>query len=287
MKKITVPLVTGAAAGLGTAVRVFADEAETAAESAAEAESEAAAEAASPTLWSQIAQNAGFIGIALAVAVALIVLAGLLEKFFCKDTKQVSPAFRVTLTAMLSALALVLMLLEFPVPFAPGFYKLDFSEVPILFVGFFLGPVAGVTSELIKNVLEVLIRGTSTAFVGEFANFVVGCSLVLPATVIYWRKRTKKSALIGCVVGTVVIAVVGSTFNAVYLLPAFSKLYGIPMDTLIGMGTAIFRSVKGVWSFVIFCVAPLNLLKGAMVSLIVMLIYKPISRAITPLIRKK
>ena len=284
MNKITGFLLTGTGVLFGTAFRTLAsEEAESAAETAAEA---SRGGASAPGLLGSIAQNAGFIAAALAIGAGLILLARNLEKFFCRDTKAVSPAFRITLTAMLSAVAFVLMLLDFPVPFAPGFYKLDFSEVPILFAAFFLGPTAGVVCELIKNVLEVLIRGTSTAFVGEFANFVVGCSLVLPASVVYWRKRNKKTALLGCVTGTIVIAVVGSLLNAVYLLPAFSRLYGIPMDSLIAMGTAIFRSVQGVWTFVLFCVAPMNLLKGAMVSAVVMLIYKPLSRAITPLIRK-
>ena len=98
---------------------------------------------------------------------------------------------RMAQMGMLAAISVVLMLFEIPLPFAPAFYEIDFSEVPVLISTFYLGPVAGVTTELLKIVLKLLLKGTSTAFVGDFANFVIGCSFVLPASILYHTKKSK------------------------------------------------------------------------------------------------
>ena len=173
---------------------------------------------------------------------------------------------------------MVLHILDFPLPFlAPGFYKLDFSEVPVMLCGFFLGPSAAAACEGIKILLKLLLKSTSTAFVGDFANFVVGCSFVLPAAVWYHIHKSKHSALIGLIIGTVSMTVFGTAFNAVYLLPKFAQLYGMPLETIIGMGTKIHSGVNSVASFVVLCVAPLNLVKGSIVSLLTLLLYKRVA----------
>jgi len=232
-------------------------------------------------LWSDVQTNALFLLVVAGIVAIIILAARAAEIYLCGCEKQPKVTVRMAVTGMLAALAFVLQLFEFPLVFlAPGFYQLDFSEVPVLICAFSMGPVAGVIAELLKNLLKILIRGTGTAFVGDFANFVIGCSLILPAAVVYCRKKTKARAVIGCIVGTCVITVAGSLFNAVYLLPAFAKLYGIEMDALIAMGAELYPGIKsfGVYHFVTFCTAPINLIKGAMVSVVVMLIYKPISR---------
>ena len=96
-----------------------------------------------------------------------------------------------------------------------------------------MGPVAGVATELCKVLLKLVLKGTTTAFVGDFANFVVGCSLVLPASILYYIKKNRKIAIAGLAVGTVVMTIFGSGFNALYLLPKFSELFGMPMDCLL------------------------------------------------------
>lgn len=191
-----------------------------------------------------------------------------------------SPAIhRMAAIGMFSAISVILMYFEFPLPFlAPGFYKLDFSEIPVLICGFAFGPAAGVVVELLKVILHILLKGTTTAFVGDFANFAVGCSFIVPATIIYYCKKTKKTAILGCVLGTLTITIFGTLFNALYLLPQFSKLFGLPLDQIIAQGSAIFDGVTDLTTFVMFCVAPLNLLKGFLVSVAVIVIYKPISR---------
>lgn len=181
-------------------------------------------------------------------------------------------------TGILAAIATVLMFLEFPLSFlAPPFYKLDFSDLAAMLGAFALGPVAGVIIELIKNLLHILFVGTSTAYVGELANFVTGCFLVVPAAIIYKRKKSRKTALIGMSVGTLSLCLAGAVLNGLVLIPFYSKLYNLPLDTIIGMGNAIFPAVHDVWSLVFLCVVPFNLIKGVADSVVTLLLYKHLS----------
>lgn len=183
----------------------------------------------------------------------------------------------MTVIAMLSALSTVLMLFELPLWFAPNFYKIDFSEVPVLIGAFTLGPIAGVMIELIKILINLMIDGTETAFVGEFANLILGCALVVPSALIYKIKKTKKSAMIGTAIGTMIFVAVGCLLNAYLLLPLYAKLYGMPMENLIAFGTAVNPSIDNLSTFILFAVAPFNLIKGALVFTITALLYKHVS----------
>ena len=228
-------------------------------------------------LLQQIGNNLSFVAVCAAIVVALFLLAKLSERKL--SLHKVSPARRVSIIGICSALAAVLHILDFPLVFlAPEFYKLDFSELPVMLCGFFLGPSAAVACEGVKILLKLLLKGTSTAFVGDFANFAVGCSLVLPAIIIYHIHKSRKSALAGLIVGTLVLTVFGTAFNAIYLLPKFAQLYGIPLEAIIGMGSAINGSIHNVTTFVIICVAPINMIKGAMISVLTMLLYKRVAR---------
>ncbi|HJA43150.1 MAG TPA: ECF transporter S component [Candidatus Dorea stercoravium] len=178
---------------------------------------------------------------------------------------------------MLGAIAVVLMLFEIPLPFAPSFYEIDFSEVPVMIGTFAIGPVAGAAIELVKILLNFIINGTTTAGVGEVANFLIGCALVVPAGIIYRRKRTRTGAIIGMATGTVFMTLIGCLLNAYVLLPAYATAFQMPIDALVAMGTAVNGSIDSLFTFVAFAVAPFNLLKGVLVSLIVFLIYKKIS----------
>ena len=229
-------------------------------------------------LWIEFQENLGFVVMCILIIFALGVLARFAEHFL-PEIRKVSPARRVSIIGICSAIAMVLHVLDFPLLFiAPGFYKLDFSELPVLLCGFYLGPAATVACEGIKILLKLLIKGTSTAFVGDLANFVVGCSFVLPATIWYHAHKSRHSAIIGLGLGTLSMAVLGSAFNAIYLLPKFSQLFGLPLDTIIGMGNQIHHGVNSVSTFVLLCVAPLNLLKGAVVSVLTILLYKRVAR---------
>lgn len=178
---------------------------------------------------------------------------------------------------MLGALATILMMFDFPLPFAPSFYKIDLSEVPVLIGCFALGPVAGAAVELVKILVNLVLTGSGTGGVGEIANFIIGCAFCVPAGIIYRRNRTRKNALIGMITGIVVMTVLGCFVNAYVLLPVYSKAFGMPIDVLVGMGTAVNSHITSLTTFVLLAVAPFNLLKGVVVSLIVFLIYKKIS----------
>ena len=231
-------------------------------------------------LWESLKDNVTFVLVCIAVAVSLFVVAYIAEKLIKKqkgDTERILSTKKITMIGVFSAISAIMMLFEFPVPFAPPFYELDFSEIPALIGGFAFGPVAGVMIEFCKILLKLLMKSTSTAFVGDLANFLVGCSFVLPASIIYMFKKTKKNAIVASVAGVVILTVFGTMFNAIYLIPAFSKLYGLPIEQIIAMGTKVNEKINSLTTLVVFAVAPLNLLKGTSVSLVTILIYKKLS----------
>lgn len=226
----------------------------------------------------QILDHLGFLVVCVGIIAVLGLLARLTERLL-PGKRKVSPARRVSIIGICAAISAVLHILDFPLLFlAPEFYKLDFSELPVLLAGFYLGPSATVACEGVKILLKLLLKGTSTAYVGDFANFAVGCSFALPATVWYHAHKSRHSAVIGLVLGTLCMTIFGTAFNAVYLLPKFAELYGIPMETILAMGTKLNGNIHSIPTFVMLCVAPLNLVKGALVSLLTMLLYKRVAR---------
>lgn len=232
------------------------------------------------SFFEEVQQNLAFVAVFAGIVFAMFVVAYVVEKVAKKksgDTERILSTRKVAVIGVFSAVATILYIFDFPLPFAPSFYKLDFSEIPVLVCGFAFGPVAGVMTEFVKVLLKLVIKGTTTAFVGDLANFVVGCALILPATIIYRFVKSRKGAVIACVVGTLCITVCGTLFNAYYLLPTFAVMYGMPLDALIGMGTKINPAITDVSTFVLFAVAPLNIVKGAAVSLVTMLVYKKLS----------
>lgn len=222
-------------------------------------------------------ENLFFIVMCAGVFALIMFMAVLCETLLCKDRKKFSSTHYISYTAIFACMAGVLMLVELPLFFAPSFYKLDLSEMPVLICTFYLGPVAGVAAELIKVLVKILLKGTTTAFVGDFANFAVGCSFVLPASIIYHAKPGRRTALVGMAVGTLILTAFGSAFNAMYLLPKFAELYGMPMEAIISMGTAVNKNITDVTTLVLFAVVPFNLLKGVVVSALTFVLYKRIS----------
>lgn len=180
--------------------------------------------------------------------------------------------------AILAALSAIIMLFEFPLPFAPSFYKLDLSEIIILMGGFAMGPVAAALIELLKNLLNLLLNGTTTAFIGEFANFLTGCALVVPASLIYKYRKSLKGAIVSLVVGTLSLVLIGSLINYFVVIPAFSDLYHMELEKIISMGSAVNPLVSDLKTLVVFAVAPFNLVKGIICSLLNLLLYKRVSK---------
>ncbi|MBP3634066.1 MAG: ECF transporter S component [Oscillospiraceae bacterium] len=223
-------------------------------------------------------ENGLFLLTCLGIFLAIVLVAWLAEHFLTKSKKNISSARRVSFIAMFGAIAAALMYIEIALPFAPPFYQIDFSEIPVLICTFYLGPVSGVICEFVKVLLKLLLKGTSTAFVGDFANFVVGCALVLPASIIYHCRKTRATAIWGMVAGTLIMTVFGSAFNAIYLLPKFAQLYGMPLEAIIGMGTDVNAHITSVSTLVLYAVVPFNLLKGVLVSVVTLLLYKRVER---------
>lgn len=227
-----------------------------------------------------VVENIVFVLQFLGLVIVMFLIAYAVEKAVKKkngDTERILATRKVAVIGVFSAIASVLMTLDFQVPFAPFFYSIDFSDLPALIGAFAYGPVAGVMIEFVKVVIKIFLKPTSTAFVGELANFVIGCVLVLPASIIYLLKKSRKRAIIGTLTGTIAMTVFGTIFNAVYLLPKFAQMYGMPLDAIIEMGTAIHPSIHNVTGFVILCVAPLNILKGGLDSILTILVYKKLS----------
>lgn len=224
-----------------------------------------------------------YIAAIIAFVAVLFIIAVVCEKMINKKNGRatIKGTKKITLIGIFGALAAVLMYIEVPLPFAPPFYKLDISEVPVMISGFMMGPVAGVATEFIKIVIKLIIKPTSTVYIGEFANFIVGCTFIIPASIIYMIKKNKNTAVVGMSVGTLVMTVAGCFANAFILLPAYAQFYGgIGVDALVAMGTEVNSAIKDLFTFVVLAVAPVNILKGVVVTVIVTLVYKKISKLI-------
>ncbi len=180
--------------------------------------------------------------------------------------------------SVLSGIAFILMFFEFALAWiAPPFMKLDISDLPALIGAFSMGPMAGVIIELLKNLLNLLVEGTTTGAVGELANFVVGSAFVYTAGAIYYKNKNFKNAIIGLGLGTIVMTAVISIANYYIMFPFYAKLFGMPMDSLVEMGTMINASIVDMKTMVIYAIVPFNLIKGVFLSALTILIYKRVS----------
>ena len=181
----------------------------------------------------------------------------------------------LTGTAMLGAVAAVLMYLEFPIPIMPAFVKLDVSELPALIASFAYGPVSGVLVCLIKNLIK--LPSTSTAAVGELFNFVMGALFVGVAGIVYKRNKTRKGAIVGALLGALVMAVVSVPYNYFIVYPAYVVMYHLPLEAIIGMYQAINPNVNGLLACLLVFNLPFTFVKGALDAVLCFLIYKPLS----------
>ena len=189
----------------------------------------------------------------------------------------------ITVTAMLSAVAFALMFIEMPIPaLIPSFVKLDISDLPELLAAFSLGPVYGVAVTFLKNLLHILIKGTSSAYVGELFNFLMGSVFAFTAGVIYQRKKTRATALLGAVAGAVLMAVLSVPLNFYLVYPAYVVCYGLPLEAIIGMYQAILPSADSLIKCLVIFNLPFTLFKGLLDVALCFLIYKPLS----PLLHK-
>ncbi len=179
----------------------------------------------------------------------------------------------LTMTAMLSAVAFILMFLDFSVPFMPGFIKMDLSELPALIGSFALGPVCGVLICLIKNVLHLFI--TSTGGVGELSNFILGVVFVLPAGLLYRHRKSRKNALAGALLGAVLMGVFSIISNYYLVYPVYYNF--MPEDMVLAAYQLIMPSVKNIFQCVVYFNMPFTMVKGLFSVAITMVTYKHIS----------
>jgi len=198
-----------------------------------------------------------------------------MKKFSTKDLVTI---------AILASFSGVLMfqIFQFPVFFAPpDIYKMDFSEIPVLIGAFAISPLAGVVIEAVKIVISLIINGGSITFgIGEIANFIIGISFILPASYIYHKNKTQKNAIKGLLTGTLSIIVIGALLNAFVLLPVYAWAFHINVADLISLGSTVNSSVDNLFTFIALITIPFNLLKGVILSIIVLLIYKRVSHLI-------
>lgn len=177
-------------------------------------------------------------------------------------TKEKLMLRRISVVALMSALGFVLMLLEFPLPFIiPEFVKLDFSEVPVLLAAYMFGPVEGVLVCLIKNLLKALFLST-TGGIGELCNFLLGCTLALPAGIAFKKMKSGRAMLIGGMIGSVIMAVLSLPVNYFISYPVYTKF--LPIEQIIGMYQKILPSVDGLFSCLLIFNVPFTLIKGAL-----------------------
>lgn len=194
-----------------------------------------------------------------------------------------SRTHKLTVTAMLSTVAFLLMFIEFPIPaLIPAFVKLDISDLPELLAAFSLGPIYGVIVTLLKNVLFSVLHGTSSAYVGELFNFIMGSVFSFTAGFIYQKKKSRKNALIGALVGALLMAVLSVPLNYFVVYPAYVVCYHLPLEAIIGMYQAIRPSTNGLLECLMVFNMPFTFVKGMIDVALCFLIYKPLS----PLLHK-
>ena len=190
-------------------------------------------------------------------------------------TKATKHTRALTGTAMLAAVATILMYMEFPIPIMPGFIKMDISELPALIASFAYGPLSGIAVCLIKNLIK--LPSTSTAAVGELFNFVMGALFVGVAGIVYKKNKTRKGAIIGAVAGALIMALVSLPYNYFVVYPTYVVMYHLPLEAIIGMYQAINPNVNGLLACLVTFNVPFTFAKGMVDALLCFLIYKPLS----------
>ena len=201
----------------------------------------------------------------------------------CNMTQARIDTRKMTITAMLSAIAIVIYYLDFPVPLMPSFIKLDLSNVISLLAGFSMGPISGVVVCLIKNAVHLVIKGFGTTMgIGDIFDFVTSATFTLTASMIYQRNKTKKNAVIACLIGLLAFTIISLPLNYFIVYPIYFKAFG-GETAILGMYQEILPSVKNIFSALCIFNLPFTFVKGLICALVTILVYKPLS----PLLKGK
>lgn len=199
-----------------------------------------------------------------------------------KTEREIFKTHNLVKIGLLTSVAFVLMMLDFAVPIFPAFLKLDISDVPAIIGTFAMGPVAGILIELNKNILNALTRTTSMG-IGEVANFIVGIAYIIPLGIIYNKIKSKKGVILGAIIGTLSMTIVACLFNYFILIPAYSTIvFNQPISVFVDMANVVNNSVTNFVTLILFAIAPFNLIKGIIISIIGYWLYK----VLKPIIHK-
>ena len=202
-----------------------------------------------------------------------------------KQKKKVDVRWLV-FTALMGALSIVLAeLLKFKTPFMPGFITFDFSDVPAMLASLTMGPVSGVAVCLIKNIFGCFT--TSTGCVGELSNFILSAALVLPAGIITHKSEKISRAVIGCLSGAVIMALISIVSNYFLVFPAYSAAYHLPMDVIVGEFQKILPSVNGLLDCLIIFNMPFTFVKGLCAAVVSIILYKKLRPIFSGIYREK
>ena len=195
--------------------------------------------------------------------------------------KQVlGSAKTIAKVGILSAIAYVLMFISVPLPIFPSFLKIDLSDIPAIFGGMSLGPIAGIAIVIIKNFLQGITAST-TGGVGEFANVIIGGSYVLIICLFYRKWKNIKSVVAGGLVGIVAMTIMGCIMNYYIMMPLYATVYGMPLDAIIQMGTVINSKVTDLYTFVIWMIAPFNIIKATLMTVVTLPLFKKMEKILT------
>ena len=191
-----------------------------------------------------------------------------------EEKKRFFTTQRLTMIAILAAISIVLFLPPLQIPIVL-FYKLDFSNIPVLLGTFAMGPLTGTVILLLKSTVGILF--STSLGVGELADFLMGLAMLLPAGLIYRQRKSRKSAVIGMAVGSVCATVAGVLLNVFLLIPFYAAVFNMPVESIIAMGQGVVKSIDSVWKLVFIITGPFNVLKWTAISLVGGMIYKPLS----------
>lgn len=192
----------------------------------------------------------------------------------------------IAFVGLMGAVSAVLMLFRFPIPFMPPFMSFDLSGLMEMMGGFMFGPFAAVCIIIVKIMLQLVIQGSFSLGTGEIQNFILSSCYVLPALFIYHRNKTKKTAAAGMAVSTVFVSVVAVFTNLYLIIPFYVKLFGMTMDEIIGMCSAVNPAMKNVMTMALFGILPFNLIKYGVTSIVTFIVYKRLSKLIRGIISR-
>ena len=193
---------------------------------------------------------------------------------------KLSSTKTIAKVGILSAIAYVLMFISVPLPIFPSFLKIDLSDIPAIFGGMSLGPMAGLAIVIIKNFLQG-ITATTTGGVGEFANIVIGGSHVLIICFFYKKLKNTNGVIIGGLLGIVTMTIMGCIMNYYIMMPLYATVYGMPLDAIIQMGTVLNPKVTDLFTFVIWMIAPFNILKALIMTIVTLPLFKKVEKVLT------